>query len=150
MLLLRLWAAVITLCSFLDYSASSCLSNQFAQTGSPLIPTLILIYILSATSFVCKPLCIVSRFLNLWPRFLYSTPCENFTLAFVEVFHRSLSDNKSPQVSRTLVSIRADSKNLVVWTISNFSPIEIFFPVFFQGSGNRTNYNWYHSLPHFP
>ena len=34
------------------------------------------------------------------------------------VFHRSLSDNKSPQVSRTLLSILADHNNNVVWMVS--------------------------------
>ena len=35
------------------------------------------------------------------------------------VFHRSLSDSKSPQVSRTLPSILADLTHSVVWTVSN-------------------------------
>ena len=34
------------------------------------------------------------------------------------VFHRSLSDSKSPQVSRTLLSILAVLTNAVVWMIS--------------------------------
>ena len=34
------------------------------------------------------------------------------------VFHWSLSDNKSPQVSRTLLSILADLNNAVVWIVS--------------------------------
>ena len=34
------------------------------------------------------------------------------------VFHGSLSDNKSPQVSRTLHSILADLNNVVVWMVS--------------------------------
>ena len=34
------------------------------------------------------------------------------------VFHRSLSDSKSPQVSSTLFSIMADFNNAVVWTVS--------------------------------
>ena len=33
-------------------------------------------------------------------------------------FHWSLSDSKSPQVSRTLLSILADLINAVVWTVS--------------------------------
>ena len=33
-------------------------------------------------------------------------------------FHRSLRDNKSPQVSRILLSILADPNNAVVWIIS--------------------------------
>ena len=34
------------------------------------------------------------------------------------VFHWSLSDKKSPQVSRTLLSILSDLKNAVVWMVS--------------------------------
>ena len=34
------------------------------------------------------------------------------------VFHRSLSDSKSPQVSSTLLSIQADLNNAVVWRVS--------------------------------
>ena len=33
------------------------------------------------------------------------------------VFHWSVSDNKSPQVSRTLLSILADHGNAVVWIV---------------------------------
>ena len=39
------------------------------------------------------------------------------------VFHWSLSDNKSPQVSRTLLSILADLKNAVVWMVPTSPPI---------------------------
>ena len=47
------------------------------------------------------------------------------------VFHWSLDDNKSPQVSRTLLSILADLNNILVWMvstcplISNFSSLRI-------------------------
>ena len=34
------------------------------------------------------------------------------------VFHWCLSDSKSPQVSRTLLSILADHNNVVVWMVS--------------------------------
>ena len=34
------------------------------------------------------------------------------------VYHWSLSDNKSPQVSRTLLSILADLSYAVVWIVS--------------------------------
>ena len=34
------------------------------------------------------------------------------------IFHRSMSDSKSPQVSRTLLRILADLKNAVVWMVS--------------------------------
>ena len=38
------------------------------------------------------------------------------------VFHRSLSDSKSPQVSRTLPSILAVLNNAVVWMVSTRPP----------------------------
>ena len=38
------------------------------------------------------------------------------------VFHRSLSDKKSPQVSRTLLSILAVLNNAVVWMVSTRPP----------------------------
>ena len=38
------------------------------------------------------------------------------------VFHWSLSDSKSPQVSRTLLSILAILNNLVVWMVSTLPP----------------------------
>ena len=34
------------------------------------------------------------------------------------VFHWSLSDNKSPQVDKTLLSILADFNNIVAWVVS--------------------------------
>ena len=39
------------------------------------------------------------------------------------VFHWSLSDSKSPQVSRTLLSILAILNNAVVWMVSTRPPI---------------------------
>ena len=38
------------------------------------------------------------------------------------VFHRSLSDNKSPEVSGTLLSILAVFNNGVVWMVSTRPP----------------------------
>ena len=38
------------------------------------------------------------------------------------VFHRSLSDSKSPQVSRTLLSILVVFNNAVVWMVSTRPP----------------------------
>ena len=38
------------------------------------------------------------------------------------VFHWSLSDHKSPQVSRTLLSILAVLNNVVVWMVSTHPP----------------------------
>ena len=48
------------------------------------------------------------------------------------VFHWSLSDSMSPQVSRTLLSILADLNNAVVWTVSTR-------PVIFKSSIFWTN-----------
>ena len=39
------------------------------------------------------------------------------------VFHRSLSDSKSPHVSRTLLSILAVLNNVVVWMVSTHPAI---------------------------
>ena len=38
------------------------------------------------------------------------------------IFHWSLSDSKSPQVSRTLLSILAVLNNAVVWMVSSRPP----------------------------
>ena len=38
------------------------------------------------------------------------------------VFHRSLKDSKSPQISRTLLSILAVLNNVVVWMVSTRLP----------------------------
>ena len=48
---------------------------------------------------------------------------ESFSRQFqLMVFHWSLSDNKSPQVSRTLLSILAVLNNAVVWMVSTRPP----------------------------
>ena len=43
------------------------------------------------------------------------------------VFHWSLSDSKSPPVSRTLLSILAVLNNAVLWMVSNFPPTPKFY-----------------------
>ena len=48
------------------------------------------------------------------------------------VFHRNLSDSKSPQVSRTVPSILADLNNAVIWMVSTR-------PVIFKFSSPCTN-----------
>ena len=45
-----------------------------------------------------------------------------FPSALVDGFHWSLSDNKPPQVSRTLLSILAVLNNVVVWIVSTRLP----------------------------
>ena len=67
--------------------------------------------------------------------------------------HRSLSDSKSPQVSRTLLRILADLNNAVVWMVSTR-------PLIFKSSSPCTNplvtsnknthYHWYHCQFHVP
>ena len=37
----------------------------------------------------------------------------------LRVFHWSLSDSKSPQVSKTLLSILADLNNIIIWMVSS-------------------------------
>ena len=54
----------------------------------------------------------------------------------------NLSDNKSPQVSRTLLSILTD-----LWRVSFLTLISHSFSPIFQAFGDRSkcsNYNWYH------
>ena len=47
---------------------------------------------------------------------------ELFTSALADVFHWSLSDSESPQVSTTLLSILAVLNNAVVWMVSTRPP----------------------------
>ena len=66
-------------------------------------------------------------------------------------FHRILSDNKCPEVSRTLLNNLADLNSTVVWIVSS----RVFISDLFQSLYHSfvaytecTDYNWYHS--HFP
>ena len=47
---------------------------------------------------------------------------EFFTPAYADGFHWRLSDSKSPQVSRTLLSILAVFSNAVVWMVATRPP----------------------------
>ena len=51
------------------------------------------------------------------------------------VFHCSLSDTKSPQVSRTLLSIQANRNNAVVWMIS-------ILPLTSDSSSSLSAFSW--------
>ena len=62
------------------------------------------------------------------------------------VFHWSLSVNKSPQVSRILLSILVDLNNAVVWMVSTLSLISKSF----GDCTKSTNYNWYRHHFHIP
>ena len=62
------------------------------------------------------------------------------------LFHWGLSDSKSPQVSRTLLSILAVLNNVVVWMVSTRPPTSMSSSYCFK----RTNYNWYDFHLHVP
>ena len=71
------------------------------------------------------------------------------------VFHRSSSDSKSPQVSRTLLSILADLNNAVVCGLSSLvllfpSPSVPLSILWWLVRSARTNYDWYHRHFHIP
>ena len=69
------------------------------------------------------------------------------------VFHQSLSDSKSPQVSRTHLSILADLRNSVIWTVSNrFVISKSSSPCTnpLVDCTKSTNYSWYNGLFHVP
>ena len=65
------------------------------------------------------------------------------------IFHWSLSDSISPQVSRTLLSILAVLNNAVVWMVST-RPATSMSSNPFSYSSKRTNYNWYNCHQHVP
>ena len=70
------------------------------------------------------------------------------------VFHWSLSDSKSPQVSMTLLSILTNLNNVTVWKASIRPLISKSSSPFtnwsFSECTKSTNYNWYSSHFHVP
>ena len=69
------------------------------------------------------------------------------------VFLWILSCNKSPQVSRTLLSILADLNNAVDCMFSTCPIVSKFLSSFYQSFGDCTKsiiYNWYHRQLHVP
>ena len=71
------------------------------------------------------------------------------------VFHWSLRDSKSPQVSRTLISILAVRSNAVVWTVSSRPPTSkssspFNNPLVFGDCTKSTNHDWYNCHRHVP
>ena len=96
------------------------------------------------------------------PIYYYSFLSVFNTSFLLMVSHKSLSDNKSSQVSRTLLSILAVVSNTVVWMISTqeyewrSSNLLYYFQVLqslyksFGDSTKSTNYNWYYCHFHIP
>ena len=80
---------------------------------------------------------------------LLFTPLEFFTFVLADGFHWSFSESKSPQVSRTLLSILAVLNNVVVWMVSNRPPTSKSSSPF-SNCFKRTNYNWYNCYLHVP
>ena len=67
------------------------------------------------------------------------------------VFHWTLIDSKSPQISRTIISIQSDFNTAVVWLVSHacsYFQVAQSLHQSFEGCTERTNYNWYHSYFH--
>ena len=68
-------------------------------------------------------------------------------------FHWSLNDNKSRQVSRSLLSTLSDLNNAVVWMVSARPPILKSSNTFYQAFkdySKDTNNDWYHCSLNFP
>ena len=67
--------------------------------------------------------CIVKfKFLAHYYYYFYYYSLEFFTSALADGFHWRLSDIKSPQVSRTLLSILEVFRNVVIWMVSTQPP----------------------------
>ena len=67
--------------------------------------------------------------------------------------HWSLNDSKSPQISRTLLSILADLNKAVVWMVSTHPLISKSFSPCVNlliDCSKSTNYNWYRCHFHVP
>ena len=85
--------------------------------------------------------------------YFFVTPWEFFTSALADGFQWSLSDSKSPQVSRTLISILADLSNIVFLDSLHPSSYFLVLQSFYQSFGDInkcTNYNWYNRHFHVP
>ena len=74
--------------------------------------------------------------------------CNNYR----RIFRWCLSDSKSAQITRTLLSILADFINAVVWMVSVLVLISNFSSLFFLPWDVRTppNYKWYYHHCHVP
>ena len=141
--------------------------------ASRLPPSFLDTYSLATSSQVCKALYIVISFLFLWsiclssslvhlrkdPEYLTSGPAQVFIplirfllLSFVSmVFHCSPSASKSPEESRTLLSILAYLNIAVDCMVSSsYLPVLSSPYRFFCVYTECTNYNWYHRHFHVP
>ena len=58
-----------------------------------------------------------TKVVNIIIIYYHFTPCEFFTPTLV-VFHKSLSDSKSPQALRTLLRILVDFNSTAVWIVT--------------------------------
>ena len=66
------------------------------------------------------------------------------------VFQWSLNDSRSPQVSRTLLSIMAVFNNAVVWMVSTRSPTSKSYRPFNYHLVKSITQNWYNCHLHIP
>ena len=69
--------------------------------------------------------------------------CKFATLVVTDDFYWSLSDSKSLQLPRTLLSILVDLSSIMVWTVW------ILFSRSFWDCSKDTIYDWYHCHLHF-
>ena len=91
---------------------------------------------------------------NYYYYYYYYLLLESFSHHFyLMIFHWSLSESKSLQVSRTLLSILAVLSNVVVWMVytrplisNSSSPLKIFF----GNCTKTTNHDWYNCHLHVP
>ena len=80
-------------------------------------------------------------FLALLFNIILVTPWNNFISALVDGPRCSLSDNESPLVSRTLLSILGDLHNAVVWIVSFGVSFSSLFSSLFSKRVNNNNNN---------
>ena len=123
--------------TFLMHFSSVCINTfmQFSMQANPLLPSFLVTYCQSVSSFSCKAFCIVINFLLLW------CICLNFSIFIILIiiikffiqtltcgFHCSLSDSKSPQdytlslslfVSDYSSNISSNSSSLFFWNMNH-------------------------------
>ena len=75
-------------------------------------------------------------------KYYYYFLLESYIFLHLLVFHRGLSNNKSSQISRTLVSILAVFNNLVFWMISTYPVTSKVSSPFNNPSVTKSNYSF--------